>query len=77
MTELFETILSPTRLRSTQVAVPVALGAQQKLIIAGLAGEIVMAPSMLSRNVRLLKRDELMQLQYLTDAAEVRGQHLF
>lgn len=64
VTQLYDDILQPTGLRSTQVVVLVALGAEQELSIAGLARELVLSPSTLSRNIQPLERDGLVEVEY-------------
>jgi DNA-binding MarR family transcriptional regulator len=61
VTQLYDDILQPTGLRSTQIAVLVALAAEPELSLARLARELVLSPSTLSRTVRPLERDGLLK----------------
>jgi len=61
VTQLYDDILQPTGLRSTQVVVLVALAAEPELNLARLARELVLSPSTLSRTIGPLKRDGLLQ----------------
>ncbi len=59
VTRLYDDILQPTGLRSTQVVVLVTLAVEQELSMVGLARQLVLSPSTLSRNIRPLERDGL------------------
>lgn len=64
VTQLYDDILQPTGLRSTQVVVLVMLGAEQELSMARLARQLVLSPSTLSRNILPLERDGLVETGY-------------
>jgi DNA-binding MarR family transcriptional regulator len=59
VTQLYDEILQPTGLRSTQVVVLVTLAAEGEMSISRLARELVTSPSTLSRNLQPLERDGL------------------
>ena len=61
VTQLYDDILQPTGLRSTQVVVLVTLAVEQELSMVGLARQLVLSPSTLSRNIRPLERDGLIE----------------
>lgn len=61
VTQLYDDILQPTGLRSTQVVVLVMLAVEQELSMAGLARQLLLSPSTLSRNIRPLERDGLIE----------------
>ncbi len=63
VTQLYDDILQPTGLRSTQVVVLVALAAAPEVSLARLARELVLSPSTLSRTIRPLERDGLLKVQ--------------
>ncbi len=62
VSQLYDDILQPTGLRSTQVVLLVAIAAEQELSLAHLARELVLSPSTLSRNLRPLERDGLVDI---------------
>lgn len=62
VTQLYDDILQPTGLRSTQVVLLVTLAAEHELSLARLARELVLSPSTLSRNIRPLERDGLVEV---------------
>ena len=64
VTQLYDDILQPTGLRSTQVVVLVMLGAERELSMARLARQLVLSPSTLSRNILPLERDGLVETSY-------------
>lgn len=61
VTRLYDDILQPTGLRSTQVVILVTLAVNDELSLVGLARELVVSPSTLHRNLRPLERDGLIQ----------------
>jgi DNA-binding MarR family transcriptional regulator len=61
VTQLYDDILQPTGLRSTQVVVLVALAAEPELNMARLARELVLSPSTLSRTIRPLEREGFLE----------------
>lgn len=61
VTQLYDDILQPTGLRSTQVVVLVILAVEQELSMAGLARQLLVSPSTLSRNIQPLERDGLIE----------------
>ncbi|MFQ5937056.1 MAG: MarR family winged helix-turn-helix transcriptional regulator [Acidiferrobacterales bacterium] len=63
VTQLYDDILQPTGLRSTQVVVLVTLAVEQELSMVGLARQLVLSPSTLSRNIRPLERDGLIEIR--------------
>ena len=60
-TRLYDEILQPTGLRSTQVVVLVALAMEPELSMVRLARELIVSPSTLSRTIRPLERDGLVR----------------
>lgn len=58
-TRLYDGILQPTGLRSTQIAVLVVLAMEPDITLVRLARELVVSPSTLSRTVQPLERDGL------------------
>lgn len=64
VTQLYDDILQPTGLRSTQVVVLVTLSVEVELSMARLARQLVVSPSTLSRNIRPLERDGLVETDY-------------
>lgn len=62
VTQLYDDILQPTGLRSTQVALLVTLAVEHELSIARLARQLMLSPSTLSRNLRPLQRDGLIDV---------------
>jgi DNA-binding MarR family transcriptional regulator len=64
VTQLYDDVLQPTGLRSTQVVVLVMLGAENELSMARLARQLVLSPSTLSRNILPLERDGLVETDY-------------
>jgi DNA-binding MarR family transcriptional regulator len=61
VTQLFDDILQPTGLRSTQVVLLVVLAVEHELSLTRLARELVLSPSTLSRNLQPLERDGLIE----------------
>jgi DNA-binding MarR family transcriptional regulator len=61
VTQLYDDILQPTGLRSTQVVILVALAAEGDMSLSRLARELVMSPSTLSRTLTPLERDGLVE----------------
>lgn len=59
VSQLYDDILLPTGLRSTQVAILATLAVEQEFSVTRLARELVLSPSTLSRNLRPLERDGL------------------
>ncbi len=72
VTQLYDDILQPTGLRSTQVVLLVALAVDSELSLARLARELVLSPSTLSRNIQPLERDGLIE----TYATGNRGRYV-
>lgn len=62
VTQLFDSALEPTGLRSTQAAILQMIVATDSGSVAGLARELAMDPSTLTRNLQPLVRDELVEL---------------
>lgn len=62
VTQLYDDVLQPTGLRSTQVVVLVAVAAEPAPSLARLARELVLSPSTLSRTLRPLERDGLVEI---------------
>lgn len=62
VTQLYDDILQPTGLRSTQVVLLVNLAAEHELSFSRLARELLLSPSTLSRNIRPLERDGLVEI---------------
>ena len=63
VTQLYDDILQPSGLRSTQVVVLVILVVEQESSVAGLARQLLLSPSTLSRNLRPLERDGLVKIR--------------
>jgi len=63
VTQLYDDILQPTGLRSTQVVILVMLAAEEETSLTRLARELVLSPSTLSRTIRPLERDGLVTVQ--------------
>ena len=61
VTQLYDEILQPTGLRSTQVVLLVALAAEGEMSVSRMAREVVMSPSTLSRTLIPLARDGLIE----------------
>ena len=61
VTQLYDDILQPTGLRSTQAVVLVMLEVEQELSMARMAHELVLSPSTLSRNLARLEQDGLIE----------------
>jgi DNA-binding MarR family transcriptional regulator len=61
VTQLYDDILQPTGLRSTQVVLLVALAAEGEMSVSYMARELVMSPSTLSRTLLPLERDGLIE----------------
>ena len=64
VTQLYDDILQPTGLRSTQVAILVMLAVEQKSSMARLARQLLLSPSTLSRNLGPLQRDGLVEVHH-------------
>lgn len=62
VTQLYDDILQPTGLRSTQVAILVTLAVEGEPSMARLARQLLLSPSTLSRNLRPLEREGLVAL---------------
>ncbi len=62
VSQLYDDILQPTGLRSTQVALLVVLAVERESSMARLARQLVISPSTLSRNLRPLERDGLVEI---------------
>ena len=62
VTQLYDDFLHPTGLRSTQVVVLVILAKESEISMARLARELMLSPSTLSRNLRPLERDGLLEI---------------
>jgi DNA-binding MarR family transcriptional regulator len=60
-TQLYDDILQPTGLRSTQVVILVALAAEGDMSLSRLARELLTSPSTLSRTLVPLERDGLVE----------------
>ena len=61
VTQLYDDILQPTGLRSTQVVLLVAMAAEGDMSVSRLARQLVMSPSTLSRTLHLLERHGLIE----------------
>lgn len=62
VTQLYDDILQPTGLRSTQVVLLVALAAAGEMSVSRMARELIMSPSTLSRTLVPLERDGLIDI---------------
>ena len=62
VTQLYDDILQPTGLRSTQVVLLVALATEGEMSMSYMARELIMAPSTLSRTLIPLERDGLIDI---------------
>jgi DNA-binding MarR family transcriptional regulator len=62
VTQLYDDILQPTGLRSTQVVLLVALAAAGEMSMSYMARELIMSPSTLSRTLIPLERDGLIAI---------------
>ena len=62
VTQLYDDILQPTGLRSTQVILLVALAAEGEMSLSYMARELIMSPSTLSRTLIPLERDGLIEI---------------
>lgn len=62
VTQLYDDILQPVGLRSTQVVILVMLALEEEMGLARLARELVLSPSTLSRTLRPLQRDGLVSV---------------
>lgn len=62
VTQLYDDILQPTGLRSTQVVLLVALAAEGEMSVSYMARELLMSPSTLSRTLVPLERDGLIDI---------------
>lgn len=63
VTRLYDDLLQPTGLRSTQVVLLVMVAAEGELSMSRLACELLLSPSTLSRNLRPLERDGLVKVR--------------
>ena len=63
VSQLYDDILQPTGLRSTQVALLVLLAVEPASSMARLARQLMLSPSTLSRNLRPLQRDGLVDVR--------------
>jgi DNA-binding MarR family transcriptional regulator len=61
VTQLYDDILQPTGLRSTQVVILGMLAVEQEISLTRLARELVLSPSTLHRNLLPLERDGLVE----------------
>jgi DNA-binding MarR family transcriptional regulator len=64
VSQLYDDILQPTGLRSTQVALLVLLAVEPESSMARLARQLMLSPSTLSRNLRPLQRDGLVDIRH-------------
>ena len=64
VTQLYDDILQPTGLRSTQVVILVMLAVEQESSMARLARQLLLSPSTLSRNLGPLQRDGLVEVHH-------------
>jgi len=62
VTQLYDDILQPVGLRSTQVVILVMLALEEEMGLARLARELVLSPSTLSRTLQPLQRDGLVSV---------------
>lgn len=62
VTQLFDTVLQPAGLRSTQLVMMVGIAANEPVTIAQLAREMVMDRTTLTRNLNPLQRDGLIEI---------------
>jgi len=62
ITQLYDDILQPTALRSTQVVLLVALAAEGEMSMSYMARELIMSPSTLSRTLLPLEREGLIDI---------------
>lgn len=62
VTQLYDDFLQPTGLRSTQVVVLVILAKEEEISMSRLARELMLSPSTLSRNLRPLERDGVLEI---------------
>lgn len=62
VTQLYDDILQPTGLRSTQVVLLVVLAAEGEMSVSYMARELIMSPSTLSRTLVPLERDGLIEV---------------
>jgi DNA-binding MarR family transcriptional regulator len=62
VTQLYDDVLQPTGLRSTQVALLVLLAVEHESSMARLARQMMLSPSTLSRNLGPLQRDGLVEV---------------
>lgn len=73
VTQLFDDLLEPTGLRSTQFVILVAIAVYGPSSVARLAREMVMDPSTMARNLRPLETAGLVER---TRSRGVRGRHV-
>ncbi|MGI9336865.1 MAG: MarR family winged helix-turn-helix transcriptional regulator, partial [Gammaproteobacteria bacterium] len=62
VTQLYDDALQPSGLRATQVVLMVTLATDEEMNLSGLAREMALSPSTLSRNLRPLERDGLISI---------------
>lgn len=62
VTQLYDDMLQPSGLRATQVVLMVTLATDEHLNLSRLAREMALSPSTLSRNLRPLTRDGLVEV---------------
>ena len=65
VTQLYDDALAPSGLRATQVVVLVTLAAEEEITMTNLARQLVLSPSTLSRNLKPLERDGLVEVSAL------------
>jgi DNA-binding MarR family transcriptional regulator len=63
VTQLYDDVLQPTGLRSTQVALLVLLAVENESSMSRLARQMMLSPSTLSRNLGPLQRDGLVDVR--------------
>lgn len=61
VTQLYDDILQPTGLRSTQIVILLMLAMEEDISLTRLARELVLSPSTLHRNLLPLERDGLVE----------------
>lgn len=64
VSQLYDDVLQPTGLRSTQVALLLTLAVEGEPTMARLARQLLLSPSTLSRNLRPLERDGLVEVRH-------------
>ena len=63
VSQLYDDVLQPTGLRSTQVALLVLLAVENESSMSRLARQMMLSPSTLSRNLGPLQRDGLINIK--------------